>query len=457
MVRGQETIAPIRPATDEVRLSEVVGALSYALDLVEGQPAGHAARSCVIGMRIADAIGLPAAARSSLFYALLLKDAGCSANASLMADLFESDDRAVKRDVKLIDPSKPSEVVAYLYRNAAAGRGRARRSRQVLRLARSLPAANQEIFGVRCERGADVVRRLELGEEAAAAVRGLDERWNGTGSPLGVSGELIPLGGRILSLAQTVEVFHAAGGVDAALSVAETRSGSWFDPDLVAALLTLREDPMWDALSRSERADELVADLEPAERIRHADADRLDRIAEAFATVIDAKSPFTLRHSEGVADLAEGIARGMGYAGSALRDLRRAALLHDVGKLAVSNRILDKPGKLDAAEWAAMREHPAQTFAILDRVSAFRPIARVAASHHERLDGSGYHLGLGADQLPPAARILAVADVCEALMAKRPYRDALPVEQVLEIMRRDVPHKLDAAAFAALQGHLEAV
>jgi HD-GYP domain-containing protein (c-di-GMP phosphodiesterase class II) len=127
----------------------------------------------------------------------------------------------------------------------------------------------------------------------------------------------------------------------------------------------------------------------------------------------------------------------MGFRRRELRDLRRAGLLHDIGKLGVSNMILDKPGKLDEREWAQMRRHPELTARILERVKAFRDLADVASSHHERLDGGGYHRGLGAGQLSTAARILAVADVCEALSAERPYRAAMEREQMLAIMRRD--------------------
>lgn len=164
----------------------------------------------------------------------------------------------------------------------------------------------------------------------------------------------------------------------------------------------------------------------------------LDLIAEGFARVIDAKSPFTARHSEGVAEIAVGIAGELGFDGVALSDVRRAALLHDIGKLGVSNRILDKPGKLNDEEWKAVRRHPEYTLKILERVPAFAPLAEMAASHHERMDGRGYHRGLHAGELPLAYRLLVVADVFEALTATRPYRDGMPVEKALGIVRGDV-------------------
>jgi len=440
-----------------VRLSEVVASLSYALDLTEGLPEGHAVRTCVVGMRLAEVLGLPEADRSSLFYALLLKDAGCSTNAAPVAELFGHDDRAVKADKKTIDEDSPREMLAYLVRNARPGASPVARAAQLVqmaRLARRGAASQASLVALRCERGADIAQMLGLGTATADAIASMHEHWDGKGFPGGLEGERIPLLGRIVALAQTVEVFHAAGGPDAAIGVAEHRRGRWFDPRLVDALVQLGpHDRLWRLL-RNADGEAVLARLEPRDRVEVATPDRLDRLAEAFARVIDAKSPFTARHSSGVADFAVAIAAELGLDAEQRRDLRHAGLLHDIGKLGVSNTILDKPGKLDQAEWEAVKRHPVLTWKILRGVSAFRPIATMAAAHHERLDGSGYQLGLRGDGLRLPARILAVADVAEALGAERPYRDALGPDEVLAIIRRDVPHRLDARAFEALEAVL---
>ena len=182
-----------------------------------------------------------------------------------------------------------------------------------------------------------------------------------------------------------------------------------------------------------------------------ADEARLDDVAEAFAKVIDAKSPWTYRHSNGVADIASVVGERLGLGVPARRELRRAALLHDLGKLGVSNLILDKPAKLTETEWAAMRRHPAHTLEILTRVGCFRHLAAAAAAHHERLDGRGYHLGLEAGSIALEARILCAADICDALRASRPYRAGLPVERVLEIMGREAGHGLDLDVYRTLR------
>lgn len=417
----------------EVALSEVLGALSYALDITEGEPPGHAVRTTAIGMRLAEQIGLGDEDRSALFYALLLKDAGCSSNAARIADLFAADDRTVKRASKRADLARPAARMLYTWRSVAPGASTLTRARRLRRLART-EAIARDLIGARCERGAEIARMLELPGESAEAIRAQEEHWNGSGHPRGLRRDDIPLLARILCVAQTVEVFIRETGVRGALAMAQRRRGRWFDPVLVDALLALRDDHRFWAPLERPHAVPAAAAWEPAERVLLVSADRLDRVADAFARVIDAKSPFTARHSSGVARWAVLIGRELGFDAEGLRDLRRAGLLHDIGKLTVSNRILDKPGPLSPDEIAVVRQHPRHTQQILARVAGFRGIVETAASHHERLDGSGYHRGLTAAELSRPARILAVADVYEALTADRPYRDALPRDGALEIL-----------------------
>jgi HD-GYP domain-containing protein (c-di-GMP phosphodiesterase class II) len=397
-------------------------------------------------MRLAEELGLPSRERSDLFYALLLKDAGCSANAERMAALFGADDRAAKRTSKLVDWSSPLRALLWSFRTVAPGASLRERA-GYLRGIRDEGEVTRKFLQARCDRGAEIARMLYLSEETAAAIRSLDEHWDGRGMPDGLRGAEIPLLARILCLAQTAEIFHAAGGVRSARAVARRRRARWFDPALVDAFESVcRDAGFWRALEQPD-----VSAWEPAELVLRADDERLDRIAEAFARVIDAKSPFTARHSERVAEIAVGVAAGLGMRGPELRDLRRAGLLHDVGKLAISNLILDKPGKLTAAEFDKVREHPVYTHAVLARAPCFSALADLAANHHERIDGTGYPLGLGGERLDVPMRVLAVADVYEALTAERPYRAALAVEKALDIVSWEVPGRLDREAFAALE------
>jgi HD-GYP domain-containing protein (c-di-GMP phosphodiesterase class II) len=431
----------------DIRLSELVSALSHALDVTGGQPMGHAERTCLIGQRLADVVDLESAQRSSLFYALLLKDAGCSTTAAQIATTFGSDDQQVKRESRLIDADRPRTALGYLRRNVAPGaplRERAHHLRAVMAMTHG---GVDELERMRCERGADIARGIGLDEDAATAITQLFEHWDGNGHPGEHAGEEIPLLARMACLSQTMEVFWQQGGPAAACDVARARRGTWFDPTLVDAVDELERDVgFWASLETPD-----VQAVEPADRVLRADDARLDRVAEAFAGIVDAKSPYTARHCEGVAEIADGMAATMGLDDATRRLLRRAALLHDVGKLGVSNRILDKPGELDDEEWAAMRRHPELSRMILASVPALADVARLAGTHHERLDGSGYPDCLTAAELDLPDRILQVADVAEALSAERPYRAALPVDEVLSIIGRDAGHKLDAGAFAALE------
>jgi HD-GYP domain-containing protein (c-di-GMP phosphodiesterase class II) len=429
-----------------IALSALIGALSYALDITEGEPPGHARRTCVIGMRLADELGLDPAARSDLFYALLLKDAGCSANSARMAALFRADDHVAKRTSKLVDWARPGPAFVWSLKTVAPGGSIGERVGR-LRAIKAEGEVTRSLMQARCDRGAEIARLIGFGEATAEAIRALDEHWDGRGQPRGLRGTEIPLAARIMCLAQTVEVFHAARDIDVAYRVAVKRSGRWFDPDLVEALGRLRSDrALWGSLDEVD-----LSTLEPPDRQLVADERRLDRIAHGFARIIDAKSPWTHRHSERARTIAIGIASLLGLNGGSLRGLARAASLHDIGKLAVSNRILDKPGRLDDVEIAQVKAHPVVTERILERVPGLSELSSLAGAHHERLDGSGYPRGLLGDELTLPMRVLAVADVYEALTAHRPYRPAYSAEQALAVVRREVPQRLDRDVFAALE------
>ena len=443
---GAPTSRPTNGVGD-LQLSEVLSGLSHALDITEGQVPGHAERSCLIGMRIAAALDLDDATRSSLFYALLLKDAGCSSNAAKVAALFGADDALVKSSRRLTDTSSTSQALLHVLRTAGAGGSVLARGRHTAAVLRSGHAGARTLIELRCERGAAVVRAIGLGEVAARAIMDLDEHWDGGGYPAGISGDQISLAGRVLCLAQTAEVFWQHGGGSAAREIARQRRQTWFDPTLVDAFVGLEDDArFWQSLETP-----VVTQVEPPEHVLVADDARLDLVAHAFASIVDAKSPYTGHHSEGVAAIADALAALLDLGTATRATLRRAALLHDIGKLGVSNRILDKPGPLSPREWDAVRRHPQWSMEILARVSAFQDVARIAGSHHERLDGSGYHRALSAAELDQPSRILAVADVAEALSADRPYRGALGPDQALRITRREANRTLDADAVAALE------
>ncbi len=443
----------MNPPNGSLQVAEVISALSHALDLTEGQPMGHAVRSCVIGLRIAREMGLPVAEQSDLYYALLMKDAGCSANASKMMQILGSDDLIGKRDASRMDWTKTGwESLQFALSHVKTGAPFLERVRGLFDMAIHQKENAKVLNQIRCERGSAIARRIGLSEAACDAIHYLNEHWNGLGQPRGICGREIPLLSRIMNVAQAVDGFYSHYGDDGparSIAMVHQRSGRWFDPEVASAFYTVGARPaFWLEVADAARK---VVDLEPDQQHLIASDEAIDNICLAFADVIDAKSPFTYRHSTGVAGAAVAIARTLGLKETDVTLIRRAALLHDIGKLGVSNTILDKPGKLTDDEWAAVKLHPRYTLQILTRIRGFEELAEIAASHHEKLDGSGYFRNLRAAQLSLPARLLVVADIYDALAAKRPYRDALPVETVFSIMDKEAPRAIDVDCLNALK------
>ena len=379
---------------EAISLSEVISALGYALELAEGAVPGHGPRSCLVGMRIGREIGLNAAELDALYYALLLKD-----------------------------------------------------------VAGNLSGTDVVQASLRCIRGASIMRKLGMSELAAQAVRCVEERWDGGGIPDRLRGEEIPVLARVCSVARYLDLVVSDVGVRRAVDALAEHSGTRFDPVLVRSAKRLdMQRELWANCVWGANQDEMkraVHDLDPGRRA-YLEAAEIDRVCEAFADVVDAKSHFTFSHSIGVADAARGIAERVGLRADRVQMVRRAALLHDIGKLSVSNRILDKVGALNAAEWRVVRRHPGHTRQILEHVKPFQEIAVIAGQHHEKLDGTGYPNRMMGRDLSLEARIVAVADIYGALSEDRPYRRGLEFDQIVPIMKGLAPRKLDSDCVDAL-------
>ena len=454
MYQSRQAFSNQTDGSEQLRLSEILGAFSYALDLTEGQPAGHSIRACWIGTQIAMALGLKGAALRDVYYAVLLKDLGCSSNAARVSEMFVGDDRKLKHDFKLIGP-RPEDFGAFLGSAVGVGADPEIRDQALGNLAENVSEIMTDIMATRCSRGADIARRLRLSEDVAQAIAHLDEHWDGGGLPLGLSGADIHLGGRIALLAQVADVFYSARGKDAALDEIRNRAGSWLDPQLCALFEKLSEaSGFWEELALDDLPEQLWA-LEPAEEYINVDEDYLDDICFAFGYVIDAKSPDTAGHSARVGMIADQIGEKLGMGAESRRVLRRAAILHDVGKLGVSSAILEKPGKLDSQEWETMRAHAALTTNILGQIGVMSGMAMIAGSHHERLDGKGYPLGLDERSIAMESRIITVADIYDALTADRPYRAAMSSEKAMDILQGEVGSAVDEQCFKALQTVIE--
>jgi putative nucleotidyltransferase with HDIG domain len=442
--------------TQKLRLAEVLSALTYALDITEGQPQGHSVRCCWIGLLMAEELKLDDQQTWELYYTLLLKDLGCSSNAARVCELYLADDLSFKKDFKLVNGSLP-QALRFVMSHTGLQSGMAERFRAIINIFQNGGEISRELIETRCTRGADIARKMRFSEPVAMGIHNLDEHWDGSGKPNGIKGEDISLYARIALLAQVVDIFRMSGGEDSARKEIDNRSGTWFDPFLVKTFKAVAARPsFWDAM-RGDDLRDIILELEPKNANINFDEDYLDDIAAGFAQVVDAKSPFTKGHSERVALYSDMIAEQLRLTLPHRRWLKRAALLHDIGKLGVSNSILDKPGKLDDAEWVAMRRHSIETETILSRISVFKHMAPIAAAHHEKLNGKGYPKGMQGDEISLESRILAVADIFDALTADRPYRAAMPVAKALSIMTEDAGIALDANCFEALKQALQRI
>ena len=454
---------PSRPALlpgsfgQQIRLADILGSLSYALDLTEGQPAGHAMRCAWIGMQLGRVLGLRSKALSDLYYTLLLKDAGCSSNAARLWELYGGDERLVKRDFKTVDSQSTLALGRFVLQHTGPGEPLRRRVQRLFNVARHGDDYATEVIQTRCDRGAQIALSLGFGQAVADGVHALDEHWNGKGRPSGLAGTSIPLASRIALVAQVVDVFNAVGGPAAARTEIARRSGTWFDPAIAEAFRVVSLDyGFWAGLADDGLSERVVL-LEPVAHVLLADEDRMDAITDAFAEVIDAKSRFTAGHSRRVMRYADAIAAGLGVAPARRRWLRRAALLHDIGKLGVGTGVLDKPGRLDAAEWDAMQRHTRMGDGILRRVSAFADMAEIANTHHERLDGKGYPHGRTGNEIGLETRIVTTSDIFDAITAKRPYRDPMPLPEAVATMESDRGTALDGRCLDTLWRALPAL
>ncbi len=436
------------PGSKEIRLAELLGALSHALDMVEGQPAGHCVRGCWIGVHVGREIGLDEAQIWDLYYVLLMKDLGCSSNAARICRLFLTDDLAFKHDAKTIDGSLP-QALRFVLSHTGLKSGLAEQFRTLVDVFLNSGEIGRELVETRCHRGADIARRMRFSESVARDIESLDEHWDGSGLPLGARGEAIPIYSRIALMAQVADVFQVANGPQAARHEINRRAGSWFDPRLAAAFDRIAARPdFWTGL-RSDDLQQRVFALEPAQRSTVVDEDYLDDIAGAFAQVVELEKPLHQRPQRTRHRLRRPDRRAarLFAAAATLAQARRAAARHRQAR-----REQRHPRQGGQARPRRMGSDEAARGAYADdfsRIAALGELAAIAGAHHERLDGKGYPRGLTAEQIASETRIITTADIFDALTADRPYRAAMPVSKALAIMADMVGTQVDAQCFDA--------
>jgi len=433
----------------EVRLSELLGVISFGVDLGMGQPMEHVLKQCLIALDLADRIGLAESEREAVYYGSLVAWVGCHVDSYEQAKWF-GDEHVLKGDFRTTDFSNAASERLFMLSHLGAGLP----ARERLGLVPSFLGAGRRDAESMLEnhwRASDeMMERLRLDRLVRDTVEQTFERWDGRGVPKGLKGEEILITSRLVNLADVVEVFHQAHGVEAAMSVARARAGTQFDPELaelfagVARELFEKLDAVsaWEAVLAAEAASGAV--LSGVE---------LDAALEAVADFVDVKSPYTLGHSRGVANLARAAADGYGLGPVDAVQVTRAALLHDLGRLGVPNRIWDKPGPLTPSELERARMHVYLTERMLASSASLAPLGAIAVQHHERLDGSGYPRGLTGAEMSQPGRLLAAADSYHARLEPRPHRPAQPPEQAAVELRADVRGgRIDGEAAEAVLG-----
>lgn len=430
----------------EVRLAELVAALSLGVDLGFGQPMEHVLRECMIALRLADRLGLEEAERSTVYYTALLVNVGCHADAHEQAKWFGDDInlRSGKYDHDLRSIRAAATAMSLI----GSGNPPLHRFRVGLEFAISGHRDLDGMIETHAALARGLAKRLGLPQAVQVAVGSSYEQWDGKGWPGDLAGEHIPVASRLSQFAEFVEVAHRLGGIDAAVALAERRAGSQFDPSLAE---TLRSEPE-AILGELDSAHtwSAVIDAEPTLRVTLSGG-AFDQALLAIADFVDLKSPYTLGHARAVAELAAATATQLGLPEDEVSMLRRAGLVHDLGRLGVSNAIWDKPGPLGAGEWERVRLHPYLTERMLYQSTALAPLAEVAVQHRERLDGSGYPKGLSGGAIIRPARILGAVDAYQSMREPRPHRAALSADEAAAELQADVrAGKLDAEAVAAV-------
>lgn len=443
-----------RQENSGIRLADLVATFSLATDLGLGQPMEHVLRSWLIAARLGERLGLDDPERAGLYYVSLLAWVGCVADTPDVAQWF-GDDIAYRGDSYQVDLAG-LPMVGFMLRHVGAGSPALHRLRLGASLMVTGGRAVERVLMSHCLTTATMAERLGLGPDVRDPLQQVFTRWDGQGVPAGVGGEEIARSVRLFQLADIAEVFHRAGGVEAAADVARERRGRQFDPVLVDEFCRAAPEVL-EAVPSGEGWGTAI-DAEPALQARLTEA-QLDEALEALADFTDLRSTFLVGHSRGVAALAGRAAQEAGLPTQDVVVVHRAGLVHDLGRHGVPASIWDKPGPLNHAEAERVRLHAYYTERMLAGAPALARLVPIAAAHHERLDGSGYHKGLPGAALAPTARILAAADAYHAMTEPRPHRRAWAAQESAGELRAEVrrgrlgDEAVDAVLTAAGQKH----
>jgi HD-GYP domain-containing protein (c-di-GMP phosphodiesterase class II) len=414
---------------DEMRTAEVIGSLCLATDLAIGLPFEHGLQSTLVASRLADRLGVDVEEATQAYYGCLLFYAGCTTDAEISAALFP--DGALLEHFNPVMFGSSTQTLRGILR-ALSDPDRTRPVRAVQSVIRFPGAArgHQQHVVAMCEVAEMLSERLSMPGSVRSLFRGFTARWDGKGTPGGVGGEELPLALRIIHVSRDATLQQLIGGRDYAVRVIRERAGRAFDPKVVAALLadggeaiTFGETgSLWEEVLRAEPTRLLLT------------GEDVDRALAAIGDFADLMSPYFHGHSSGVAKLAGDAAARLGMVPDQVVAVRRAALVHDLGRVAISVSVWNKHGELTADDWERIRLHAYHTERVLAPSAALADLASIAGTHHERLDGSGYHRGLPGAMVAMPARVLAAADAYRTMTEQRPHRPARPPQAAREAL-----------------------
>jgi len=382
-------------------------------------------RACLVANELARRGGQSPERLEEVYYSTLMRFAGCAATSHEAAASFGGDDIAVRARGDLIDTARPAEAIRFL---AGLGTG-VERLRVLARIPR-VPGLVAAAARADCEVGAELTTLLSLPSAVTASVLCAFERYDGKGAPAGRSGDDLPEPARYAAVGHAAVMFEAAGGPGLAVERLIRWSGRALDPTITSAFL----DASRELLEHSD-PDDLWTTVVAAEPLPHRffrDDDHLDEVLAGFGDAADLKAPFFQGHSRGVALLARAAAFELQGVEPTL--VYRAGLVHDLGRVAIPTGIWEQPRVLRPEEWELVRLHPYHSGRILARSPVLKPLAAIVSRHHERLDGSGYPMGVQGGELDAVTRLLAAADVWHTLGELRPHRPALPPEDAARVI-----------------------
>jgi HD-GYP domain-containing protein (c-di-GMP phosphodiesterase class II) len=406
-----------------VSRAEVVAALSLATDVAMGQPLESGLQICVLARALAQRAGLDDAECARVHYVAQLRHVGCTAENDTFGALV-GEEHVFRHGAAAIEINNPRVMFAYTMRHLVRQNGLLGAAAKLAQMAAARDRMQESVLAV-CEVAQMLADRLGLGQDVQADLLMTTERWDGKSFLKQAEAEAIPAPVRVVQIAECVTVYRALEGVDAAREVVRDRAGGSFDPQL-AEVFTRNADELCAEVDEASVWDAVVGSAPSDDRV--LEGEELDGALSAMAEFVDLKSPFTVGHSPGVAQLAGAAAEHAGLPADDVTALRHSALVHDIGRVGVPSMVWEKRGALSPDDWERVRLHPYLGERMLSRSPALKQLSAVAALHHERCDGSGYHRGLDGGALPPAAKLLAAADAFHAMTEPRPHREPMTLD-----------------------------